>query len=360
MVVGRKCVITLLSVEILSACGALGSLNLAQSIPESNVALKDRLISEGSRQAGDQPRQSEGRHQLTKADIDQWMKDLSNWGRWGVNDELGAVNLITPAKRIEAAALVKKGLSVSLAHNDSTEQSVDNNPPYGHKMLNTGADPSAEFAFDQYTVSFHTEFITHLDALAHMFDGDKLYNGFPRQSVTAEGAQKLDILQLKDGIFTRAILFDIPQLKGRPYLDPGEAIYPEDLERWEKIVGVTVEPGDIVLVRTGRWERRKKFGAFIPTAGLHVTCARWLHQHDIAVLGSDAASDVAPSGVNGVKMPIHLLAIASMGMPILDNLDLEKLAEVATEQHRWVFLFTAAPEPVPGGTGSPINPTAVF
>jgi kynurenine formamidase len=196
--------------------------------------------------------------------------------------------------------------------------------------------------------------------LCHVFYGDKLYNGFLRQSVTATGAQKLDVLQLKNGIFTRAILFDIPRLKGVPYLKPGEAIYPEDLDRWAKRAGVKVAPGDVVLIRTGRWARREEFGAFIPSAGLYVTCARWLHQHDVAVLGSDAASDVTPSGVDGVAMPVHLLAIASMGMPILDNLDLEKLAEVAAEQHRWVFLFTVAPEPVPGGTGSPVNPTAVF
>lgn len=297
---------------------------------------------------------------VTRADVERWSKELSNWGRWGNDDELGAVHLITPMKRIEAAALVKSGLSVSLAHNDSTEQSVDNNPPFGHKMLTTGADPSAEFAFDQYTVAFHTEFITHLDALSHVFDGDRLYNGFPRRSVTAAGAQKLDVLQLKDGIFTRGILFDIPRLKGRPYLEPGEAIYPDDLDRWAKIAGIKLEPGDVVLIRTGRWERRKRLGAFIPSAGLYVTCARWLHRHDVAVLGSDAASDVMPSGVDGVAMPVHLLAVASMGVPILDNLDLERLAEMAAAQHRWVFLFTVAPEPVPGGTGSPVNPTAIF
>jgi kynurenine formamidase len=318
----------------------------AQSDPEG------KMHNQGT--SGEQPQK------VTKAEFDHWKSELSNWGRWGVNDELGAVHLITPAKRIEAAALVKMGLPVSLAHDDSTEESVDNNLPIGHKMLSTGADPSAEYAFDQFTFTFHSGFITHLDALTHVFDGDKLYNGFPRQSVTETGAQKLDVLQLKDGIFTRGILFDIPRLKGRPYLEPGEAIYPEDLERWEKKAGVKVEPGDVVLIRTGRWARRKKLGPFIASAGLHVTCASWLHRHDVAVLGSDAASDVIPSGVDGVDMPIHLLVVASMGMPILDNLDLERLADVAAAQHRWVFLLTVAPEPVAGGTGSPVNPTAVF
>lgn len=305
---------------------------------------------------GAEPRQPK----LNRADIERWSKELSNWGRWGKDDQLGAVHLITPAKRIEAAALVKDGTAVSLAHDDSIEQSVDNNPPFEHRMLTTGADRSAEFALDMYVVTYHTEFVTHLDALSHVFNGESLFNGFPRQSVTQAGAQKLDVLQLKDGIFTRGILFDIPRLKGRPYLNPGEAIYPADLELWERRTGIKVEPGDVVLIRTGRWERRKKLGPFIPSAGLHASCAPWLHRHDVAVLGSDGASDVAPSGVAGVTMPIHLLAVGSMGMPILDNLDLDQLAEIAANHHRWVFLFTVAPEPVPGGTGSPVNPTAVF
>jgi kynurenine formamidase len=179
--------------------------------------------------------------------------------------------------------------------------------------------------------------------------------------VTAAGAQKLDVVQLKNGIFTRGILFDIPRLKGRDYLGAGEAIYPEDLDHWEKHAGVRVEPGDVVLVRTGRWARRAKLGPYAnPAAGLYASCARWLHQRDAAVLGSDNASDVVPSRVEGVSMPIHLLVVAAMGMPILDNCDLEKLAEMAAAHRRWAFLFTVAPEPVPGATGSPVNPTAVL
>jgi kynurenine formamidase len=334
---------------------------LAASITTAqSQSVTARLNQETVGEPHDKGSESAQRQELTRGDMEHLTRELSNWGRWGLDDELGAINLITPAKRIEAAALVNLGAAVSLAHDESTEMAVDNNPPFGHKMLTTGADPSASFAFDQFVVSFHTEFITHLDALSHVFYGDKLYNGFSRQSVTAAGAQKLDVLQLKDGIFTRGILFDIPRLKGRPYLEPGEAIYPDDLERWEKQAGVTVEPGDVVLIRTGRWQRRKALGAFIPTAGLDVSCARWLHEHDVAALGSDGKSDVIPSRVDGVAMPIHLLVIASMGMPILDNLDLERLADMAAAKRRWVFLFSVAPEPVPGGTGSPVNPTAVY
>jgi kynurenine formamidase len=300
---------------------------------------------------------------LTKADIDRWRKSLSNWGRWGAGDQLGAVNLITPAKRIEAARLVKAGIAVSLAHNSSTEPALDNDHPLMHKMLTTGANPNEIFAMDQYTEAFHGLGMTHLDALAHMMDGDELYNGFSRQTVTDAGAEKASVIALKSGIFTRGILFDIPRLEGKPYLDLGERIYPEDLDRWAKEAGVTVEPGDVVLIRTGRWERREKLGPWnvgLASPGLDASCAVWMHKHDVAVLGSDDESDIMPSGIDRVHMPIHLLVLNTMGMPMLDNLDLERLAQVAVQQHRWVFLLTLAPEPVPGGTGSPINPTAIF
>jgi kynurenine formamidase len=302
------------------------------------------------------------RPRTTKADVEQWMKDLSNWGRWGANDQMGTVNLITPAKRKEAAALVKVGLSVSLAHDVSTKKAPDNDPPFERTMVTLG-DESSTYAMDRYSQVFHGMGITHLDALCHMFHGDTLYNGFPRRSVTTAGAQKLDVTQMKDGVFTRAILMDIPRLKGRPYLEPGEAIYPEDLDLWAKTAGVKVGPGDAVLIRTGRWTMRQKLGSAQPNghwAGLDATCARWFHQRDIAVLGSDAASDVIPSGIDGVPMPIHQLTLIAQGTPILDNADFEQLSEVAAQQHRWVFLLTMAPQRVPGGTGSPINPTAIF
>jgi kynurenine formamidase len=362
MVARRKYGIALLSLSFLSAWLAIDAHAIAGEPPAGAAALAAKGTTPGSGQTRPESARDD-RPPLTKSDIDQWMKELSNWGRWGAGDQLGTVNLITAAKRIEAAALVKAGLAISLAHNDSTEPAVDNAPPFGHKMLTTGADASALFAKDQYVEAYHTLSITHLDALTHMFYGNTLYNGFPRQSVTEAGAQKLSVIQMKDGIFTRAILFDIPRLKGRPYLEPETRIYPEDLDRWAKEAAVTIEPGDVVLIRTGRWARREKLGAWNiddSSAGLDATCARWLRDHDVAVLGSDVESDALPSGIEGVRMPIHLLTLASMGMPILDNLDLERVSQLAAEQHRWVFLFSFAPEPVPGGTGSPVNPTAIF
>ena len=307
---------------------------------------------------------SESPHKLTKTVIDGWMKELSNWGRWGTHDEMGALNLITPAKRKQAAALVRDGVSVSLARDTEVEKAVDNGSPFVHEMTNTGANLLiGQYAMDTYSVNYHGWAHSHMDALCHMFYQGKMYNGYSQQEVTAKGSGRLAITNVKSGIFTRGILMDIPRLKGVPYLEPGRAIYPEDLDTWEKKAGVKVEPGDVVIIRTGRWARRATKGPWdiaSKAPGLHASCARWLKQRDVAMLGSDAASDVMPSGIEGVAQPIHQLVLIAMGMPIFDNLDLEAVSSAANQRKRWDFLLTAAPLAVPGGTGSPLNPIATF
>lgn len=301
---------------------------------------------------------------VTKAVVDRWIAELSNWGRWGNQDELGGIHLITPEKRRRAAALVTEGVSVSLARDVETEKAIDNGSPFQHLMTSTGlreAVPS--YCLDTYSVNYHGYAHTHMDAICHRFHEGKMYNGFPQREVTDRGAQKLSILNLKNGIFTRGILMDIPRLKGVEWLEPGTPIYPEDLEAWEKKAGIRVASGDVMFVRTGRWARRAAKGPWdvaAKSAGLYASCAKWLKQRDVAMIGSDAASDVMPSGVEGVTQPIHLLVLFAMGAPIFDNCDLEALSNAAAKRHRWEFLLTAAPLAVPGGTGSPLNPIATF
>lgn len=300
---------------------------------------------------------------LTKADIDQWMTQLSNWGRWGKDDQLGTLNLITPAKRKAAAALVKEGVAVSLAHDTNSVVEADNPDPFQHKMTATGADANGQWGVDTLSVLFHGYQHTHMDALCHIFYQGKMYNGFSQQEVTAKGAQKLAITNLKQGIFTRGVLMDMAALKGVPYLDGNVAIYPADLDAWEKKAGIKVGPGDAVFINTGRWARRAAKGAWDAekgTAGLHASCAKWLKDRDVALLGSDAASDVLPSGIEGVTHPVHLLTLNAMGVHIFDNCDLGALAAATAQRKRWTFLLTAAPLPITGGTGSPLNPIATF
>ncbi|MBI3665002.1 MAG: cyclase family protein [Acidobacteria bacterium] len=290
------------------------------------------------------------------------MSSLSNWGRWGPQDQMGAVNLITPQKQRQAAALVKEGMSVSLAH-DAVKVKVGDSPAFEQKMLLTGQRDTAMASMDAYSVAYHGYTQTHLDALCHLFYKGKMYNGFSQKEVAETGAAKLSVIQFKNGIFTRGVLMDLPRLQGVKYLRGATAIYPEDLEAWEKTAGTRVEAGDAIFIRTGRWARQEAEGAWnfeSNSAGLHASCLPWLKKRDVAILGSDLATDVMPSGVNGFRLPIHLVTIAAMGVPIFDNCDLEALGEAAAARRRWDFLLTAAPLAVEGGTGSPINPTATF
>lgn len=306
---------------------------------------------------------AQAKPRLTKADIDRMMTELSNWGRWGKEDQLGAINLITPDKRRKAASLVKEGASVSLARDVEKERAIDNTRPFEHVMNLAGVNNTGPFSLDTYSVNYHGYAHTHLDALCHMFYQGKMYNGFSQEEVTQKGATRLSILNLKQGIFTRGILMDMARLKGVAYLEPGTPIYPEDLDAWEKKAGVKVGSGDVVFIRTGRWARRAAVGPWnvaTDAAGLHASCARWLKQRDVAIIGSDAASDVVPSGVEGVALPIHQLVLVAMGVHIFDNCDLEALGEAAAKRNRWEFLLTASPLAVAGGTGSPLNPIATF
>ena len=299
----------------------------------------------------------------TKADIDRLMTELSNWGRWGKDDQLGTLNLITPEKRRQAYSLVKEGVTVSLARPVEKTAAADNPAPFIQKMTLTGLNNPGQFASDTYTVSYHGHAHTHMDSLGHMFYNGKMYNGVPQETITAKGASKLAVLNLQNGVVTRGILVDIARLKGVPYLEAGTAIYPEDLDAWEKQSGVRVSPGDAVIIRTGRWARRAAKGAWDVgglSAGLHASCAAWLKKRDIAVLGSDDGSDVAPSQIEGVTHPIHQMMLIAAGIHILDCCDLEALGAACEKRKRSEFLLTIAPLAVPNGTGSPVNPIATF
>jgi kynurenine formamidase len=296
-----------------------------------------------------------------RAEFDQMFDQVSNWGRWGKDDELGTANLLTDAKRKQAASLVKSGLSVSLAHNPLKEKAEDNPQPY--EVTVAVPKPDAIGTGDTYRISYHGYAHSHLDALCHIFHKGMMYNGVPNSVVTAAGCGKSGIQGLKNGIVTRGILIDIPRLKGVPYLEPGTAVFPEDVEAWEKKAGLRVSSGDVIFLRTGRWARRAKVGAWAidkQAAGFHASIAPWLKARGVAMLGSDAAADVTPSLVEGVGLPVHELTIAALGMNLFDNQDLEAVAETAAKLNRWEFMLSVAPMPVPGGTGFPVNALAIF
>ena len=291
------------------------------------------------------------------AEFDELFKQVSNWGRWGKDDQLGSVNLITAAKRKQALALAKTGVSVSLAHNPLTERAEDNSNPFEHTMLRGNN-------MDRYAVSYHGYAHSHIDALCHILYKDQTYNGYPRAEVNTEkGCTKLGIDNLKQGIVSRGILIDAPRLKGVEYLEPGTPLYAEDVEAWEKKAGVKIGAGDVVLLRTGRWSRRAKLGPWNVgqnAAGFHASIAPWFKTRGVAIVGSDVAEDVLPSRVEGVALPLHTLLITAMGVNLLDNQDLEAVAETAAKLNRWEFMIMVAPVPVTGGTGFPVNALATF
>jgi len=191
-----------------------------------------------------------------------------------------------------------------------------------------------------------------------------MYNGYPASDVKSTGAKKNSIMAAKDGITSRGVLFDIPRLRGVPWLELDTAIEPAELEAAEKAQGVRVGEGDILLVGTGRYERGRSKGRWSATegmAGLHIPCIPWLRERDVAVLGSDGISDAIPGpGVAGWPIPLHQCCLVAMGVHLLDNLRLDRLAAACAERERWEFMLSVTPLRIAGGTGSPVNPIAVF
>ena len=303
----------------------------------------------------------------TEADFHRAMDELSNWGRWGDDDELGAANFITPQKRLQAVALVTEGISVSLAHDVNQTEAVDASTLLIREVLRISPTGASDRL--QYTGSYHGTIHSHLDAVdCHVMYEGKGYNGVTYEEVeAADGCPRGSINAHKDGILTRGILFDATLLPGRAsaegWLEPGTVINYEDLLALEEIEGVKVEPGDVILLYTGRWKRRAALGAW-PTsegvAGYHADVAYFLKDRGVAMIGHDMWNDVSPSGIPNVRLPLHSLALVSLGVSIFDNLDFERVAVVARELGRYQFMFMASPLRIEKGMGSPLNPIATF
>jgi kynurenine formamidase len=306
--------------------------------------------------------------QMTEAQIKEFFTNLSNWGKWGPKDQLGALNYITPEKRARAAGLVREGKTVSLSLPLATAPSPDNPTPVMHLMMYTGKPEETPFALaasgDYFAIAPHGLANTHLDALCHVFHEGKMYNGYPVTDVTVQGAKSGAIDAIKEGIVARGSLLDIPRVRGKNWLEPKEAVFPEDLDAAEKAQGLQVEEGDVLFIRTGRHARARALGPWDSfqegLAGLHASCLPWLYKRRIAAMGSDGASDIFPSGYEGMMAPIHLVTIVAMGIHLIDNCDLEEVSQACAERSRWAFLLMIAPLVLQRGTASPVNPLAVF
>src|SRR2546425_2593158 len=299
---------------------------------------------------------------MPRARYEQMWKELSNWGRWGKDDQLGALNLITPEKRQQALALAKSGTQISLGHDALT-------PPFQLKMsiVPDNSAPMPRIS-DRVEIDFHGGSYTHLDALCHIAYNHRLFNGYVLKDTvnTSDGCTKDSVMTMKDGIVTRAVLVDIPRLRGVRYLEPGTRVTRAEVEAWEKRANIRIGPGDAVLLRTGRWARPEQSSTpgSAGSAGWDVWGVPLFKERDIAVLGSDHAQEVA----NNIEPPVDRLTVTAihkavgnaMGVAILDNLDLEQAAEAAARLNRWEFMLVVAPLRVPNGSGSPVNPIGFF
>jgi len=298
--------------------------------------------------------------------FDALFASVSNWGRWGQADERGTLNFITPERVVAATALVRSGRSVSLSYLLSKVAGIDNPKPMLHYMsrLALGMTGEPKMNEDFIGLDYHGKLVTHVDALCHCAYGGRLYNDRASlETVTGFGATFGAVTTLEDGIISRGVLLDMPRELGVEWGEPGTGLVPAQLEAAAATAGVTVGEGDVLLVRTGHAVRRAKLGPWNPdetSAGVDLSCFPWLKARGVAVLGSDADTDARPGGVEGVHTPAHALALAAMGMPLLDNMHLDRLAETCAAEGRWEFLFVTAPLRLPGGTGSPINPLAIF
>ena len=306
-----------------------------------------------------------------------WEQEMKNWGRWGPDDDRGTLNLITPEKTRAAIGLVTEGVSVSLYHFPDPlnleEPGIDTS---NMRVLNRhwmpGLDPQTgevHGALDAVSFAMHDGGNAHVDAICHYvvqsdMDNPTIYNGRPQQLTArgCEGGSSID--RMGAGYVTRGILIDMPLLKGVDYLEKREPIFVEDLEAWEAFAGVTIESGDAVFLRTGRWARREQEGHWDyarEAPGLHASVLPWLKERDIAILGSDAVSDVQPSGVEGIwRRPIHSILIPIWGTATIDNGYFKDLAAVAARLERWEFMVSWAMMPVPNGTASPFLALATF
>lgn len=307
--------------------------------------------------------------ELTADDVNALVTQVSNWGRWGDEDERGALNLITDRKRADAASLVQDGTAVSCSHPLPVAPTIENPVPVQHCMLAAGdlpegtIAPGMSYTADYFAIGCHGFATTHLDALCHFVVDGKLYNGFDGTDVTSIGANRNSVMAAADGLTSRGVLLDVPSLHGADWLELGHRITRSELEQAEQRQGVTVEEGDILVVATGRDARRAELGPWSPEegfAGLAADCLPWLHERGVAVLGCDGVSDAIPGAIGDWAMPIHQIGITYIGLHLIDNMRLDRLLEACRARDRWAFFLTMAPLPLERGTGSPLNPVAIL
>lgn len=309
--------------------------------------------------------------------VNELCRRYRNWGRWGPDDERGALNFITPEALIHAASLVRKGRVVSCA------VPFDKNGPQSgklggrfnpvHSMLQDGSDIAIgaqdhlnELRYTDDAISMPLQCGTQWDALSHIFHHGCMYGGHGLEHVTSEGASKNGIDKVADGIAGRGVFLDLPRHLGVQWLLPGHAIRSNDLAGCAAAQQVEIRSGDIVLIRTGQIAQVRTEGSWGrydggPAPGLGIDSARWFVEHEIAAICTDTwGAEVLPNETPDVFQPLHLILLVNAGIHLGEIFDLETLANTCAHEQRYEFLFVAPPLPITGAVGSPVNPLAIF
>jgi len=309
---------------------------------------------------------------LTIEEFDTLFESVKNWGRWGPDDELGTLNYLTPVKVAAAAGLVRSGRRVSLAIPINTTAGPDNPSPAQHYVTTNHDIPvggGLTFGMCYLAMASHGDCHTHIDALNHVAYKGQLYNGRDALgTLTSHGSTWGSVAAYANGIVGRGVLYDVPRHRGVDWLEPGDAVHRSELEAIERAQGVAVDEGDLFVFRTGHHARRLALGAwdndYPPAgegkAGLDLDTIPWQYERRIAAFLPDGDGEVVPGGVAGLPYPIHPLQLTAMGMCTSDSLQFEDLASACAEEGRWEFLVVGLPLRLPGGTGSPWNPIAIF
>ncbi|MHB8612018.1 MAG: cyclase family protein [Candidatus Dormibacteraceae bacterium] len=293
---------------------------------------------------------------MTEAEVLHLFEECSNQGRWGAGDELGTLNYVTPAKTLAAWQTVDAGIAVSLGKDLKVRGSAQSPPSAVLVIADPARDPNA--ALDTLTVTQHGFETTHVDAVGHSYFRGGQYNGRKAAAnVGPHGIEHGSILAMANGVVTRGIFLDVAASRGVDRLEPGEGISVTDLEVAEGLGGVRVGEGDAIFVRSGL-ELQGGHSPEVRT-GVLPDVVRWVHERRVAIYSGDCIERM-PSGYSAVPMPLHQVGLVAMGLCMLDSTDMERLAAACREHGRNEFALIVAPLRIPGGTGSPVNPIALF
>jgi kynurenine formamidase len=309
---------------------------------------------------------------VSLAEFEALYESVKNWGRWGPGDERGTLNYLTPERIAEAARLVRSGRTVSMAIPINKVAGPDNPNPAIHHMTLMHDVPISPtgltFGMCFLGMASHGDSHTHIDALNHVGYKGQLYDGHATAELTSQGSDWGSVAAYATGIVGRGVLLDAAAYRGIDWLEPGEAVDRAELEAIEEAQGIRIGEGDVLVFRTGHHARRLALGAWDNAAppqgegkaGLHIDTIAWMHERRIAAFLPDGDGETVPSNVEGMPYPIHALQLTAMGMCISDSLQLEELGQACREEGRWEFMVVGLPLRLPGATGSPWNPIAIF